>query len=199
MKILIADDDATSRMVLKVTLNKLGHDVVATSDGDQAWEALQKEHFPVLISDWLMPGTDGLALCRMIRRMHRDNYTYIILLTIMGGKANYLEAMGAGADDFVTKPFDKDHLAARLRVAERILGLRQHVRQLEGILHTCSYCNRINDDEGNWQPIESYVAQRSEAEFSHGFCPDCYEKHIKPDLEALYRERGVPLPTSPSR
>jgi DNA-binding response OmpR family regulator len=188
LKILITDDDATSRLVLEATLKKLGHEVVVTESGGQAWEALRQEYFPVLISDWLMPLLDGLMLCRMIRDTMQSNYTYIILLTVMQGKANYLEAMEAGADDFITKPFDEEELAARLQAAERILGLRRHVKQLEGLLSICGYCKRIQE-QGNWYQLEYYISQHSGAKFSTTYCPDCYDKFIQPELEQLRRER----------
>jgi DNA-binding response OmpR family regulator len=184
MKILISDDESTSRMVLEATLHKLGYEVVVTESGGQAWEAYQQEYFPILISDWLMPHVDGLMLCRMIREKMQSNYTYIILLTVLEGKANYLEAMEAGADDFITKPFDEEELAARLQVAERILGLRRHVRQLEGILSICAYCKRIHE-QGAWYQLEDYISRHSEAKFSHTYCPDCYDKFIKPEMEQL--------------
>jgi phosphoserine phosphatase RsbU/P len=188
MNILIADDDTTSRLVLEATLRKLGHAVVAAPDGRQGWEAFQRAYFPVLISDWMMPHLDGLRLCRMIRDLNQTNYTYIILLTTLGGKTNYLEAMEAGADDFITKPFDEEPLAARLQVAERILGLRQHVRRLEGLLPICSYCKKIRE-QGTWYQLESYIAEHSEANFSHGICPGCYEKLVNTELEQLRRTR----------
>ncbi|MBM3841353.1 MAG: response regulator, partial [Verrucomicrobia bacterium] len=121
MRILIAEDDTTSRLLLEATLQKLGHEVAAASNGQEAWEAFQRDYFPVVISDWMMPELDGPTLCRAIRRVHRDNYTMILVLTSLGGRTNYLQAMDAGADDFITKPIDEDQLAARLRVAERIL------------------------------------------------------------------------------
>lgn len=127
MKILIAEDDMVSRLVLGATLKKLGHQVTATSDGQQAWEALEEEHFPLLISDWMMPGLDGLELCRLIRARDQARYTYILLLTALGGKNSYLDGMDAGADDFITKPFDEDTLVARLRVAQRILELHERL------------------------------------------------------------------------
>jgi sigma-B regulation protein RsbU (phosphoserine phosphatase) len=178
MKILIADDDNVSRLLLEEVLKNQGHEVTATVDGRDSWAAFQKEYFPVVISDWLMPELDGLTLCRSIRHIHRDSYSYVILLTTLHGKANYLEAMEAGADDFLTKPFDADQLVARLHVAERILGLRQHVRRLEGLLPICSYCKKIRDDQNRWQVIEGYIAKRTEARFSHSICPECYEKMV---------------------
>ena len=128
MKLLIAEDDTGSRLVLAATLRKLGHAVTVVENGQQAWEAWQKDEYPLLISDWMMPELDGLALCRRIRAEHRSQYTYLILLTSLGGKGSYLDGMDAGADDFITKPFDEELLAARLRVAERMLALHDALR-----------------------------------------------------------------------
>jgi DNA-binding response OmpR family regulator len=178
MKILIAEDDAVTRFVLTGTLEKLGHEVVAMENGHQAWAAFKNDHFPVLISDWLMPEMDGLSLCRHIRSVPQDKYTVIILLTSLGGKSNYLDAIYAGADDFMTKPFDEDQLAARLHVAERVLGLRRHVHHLEGLLPICAYCKKIRDDRNEWQEIESYVSRRTEARFTHSICPACSERYL---------------------
>jgi len=129
MRILIADDDVVSRRILASTLRKLGHDVVAAENGLQALEAFQMEYFPLLISDWLMPGMDGVTLCRHVRKLARENYTYIVLLTSLKGKTNFLEAMNAGADDFMTKPFDTDQLNGRIHVSERILVLQRRVAE----------------------------------------------------------------------
>ena len=129
MKILIAEDDTSSRLLLSASLQKLGYDVTATQDGQEACEALQGGYFPVLITDWQMPRMDGLELCRYARAHHPAPYPYIILLTMLGGKTNYLEGMNAGADDFITKPFDEDQLAARLRAAARVLDLYETLRR----------------------------------------------------------------------
>jgi len=178
MKILVADDDDFSRTLLVRALEGLKHEVTAAPDGRAAWKALRRQYFPVLITDWLMPHFSGPELCRLIRKVARDNYTYIILLTVLEGKENYLQGMGAGADDFLTKPFDEDQLAARLHVAERILGLRQHVRRLEGLLPICAYCKKIRDEQQQWQEVERYVAARSETTFSHSICPECLKRQM---------------------
>ncbi|MEO9061137.1 MAG: diguanylate cyclase [Nitrosospira sp.] len=125
MKILIAEDDTPSRLVFGAILRKLGHAVTAVADGREAWKAWQQNDYPLVISDWMMPDIDGLELCKMIRAEHSLQYTYIILLTSMDGKGSYLEGMKAGADDFITKPFDEEYLATRLHVAERILALHK--------------------------------------------------------------------------
>jgi DNA-binding response OmpR family regulator len=128
MKTLIAEDDDVTRLLLSSTLRKLGHDVHGATNGREAWEAWHAGEFSLVISDWMMPDLDGLEFCRRIRAEQRADYTYIVLLTSRSGKTNYLEAMTAGADDFITKPFEKDAFAARVRVAERILGLHANLR-----------------------------------------------------------------------
>src|SRR5437762_837534 len=125
MKVLIADDDPVTRLILSSTLGKLGHEIEQTQNGREAWEAWQRDHYSLVISDWVMPDIDGLELCRRIRRNERSDFTYVILLTARAGKSNYLEAMDSGVDDFINKPFDKDQLAAHVRVATRILQLHQ--------------------------------------------------------------------------
>ena len=125
MKILIAEDDRDSRELLCWMLQKLGYQVVATSNGKEAWEAFRRGRFRLVISDVLMPEIDGLELCRRIRKHKQSKYTYVIIITALIGKKDYLEGMEAGADDFVTKPFDPDELKARLRVAERIISFQE--------------------------------------------------------------------------
>jgi len=136
-----------------------------------------------------MPNMDGAELCRRVRSNPQAKYTYVILLTSLEGKEKYLEGMEAGADDFINKPFDRDTLAARIRVAERILALQDEVKQLEGLLPICAYCKKIKDDENHWQHMETYISHRTEANFSHGICPECYQKHMVPQLEQLRNAR----------
>jgi two-component system cell cycle response regulator len=131
MKVLIAEDDRDSRELLAWILEKLGYQVVATTNGKEAWDAFRKSRFRLVISDVLMPEIDGLELCRRIRKHKQSKYTYIIMITALIGKKDYLEGMDAGADDFVTKPFDPDELKARLRVAERIISFQEQAALAE--------------------------------------------------------------------
>ena len=127
MKILVAEDDRDSRELLTWILQKLGYQVVAAENGKEAWEVFRRGRFRLVISDVLMPELDGLELCRRIRNHQQSKYTYVIIITALIGKKDYLEGMEAGADDFVTKPFDPDELRARLRVAERIISFQEQV------------------------------------------------------------------------
>jgi sigma-B regulation protein RsbU (phosphoserine phosphatase) len=184
MKVLIAEDDSISRLVLSTKLTKLGHEVVAAEDGEDAWSLFLEDQPQLIITDWMMPKVDGLDLCRLIRSHVQAKYPYIMVLTALTGKKNYLEAMEAGADDFLNKPVDMEELTARLVVAGRILSLHTQMTQLEGLLPICAYCKQIRNDQNTWQPIEGYISERTEAKFSHGYCPDCIEKFVKPDIEA---------------
>jgi len=184
MKILIAEDSATSRLMLEDALQNLGHTSLVARDGNEAWEIFQREQVSLIISDWVMPGLDGLELCRQIRATKRPRYVYFILLTALEGKSNYMEAMEAGVDDFINKPFDIDQLRARLNVAERIISLQVQVKQLQGILPTCSVCKKIRDKSNQWVPIESYIHQHTEADFSHSYCPDCLKAAME-EVEKL--------------
>ena len=128
MNILIAEDDDLTRSLLSSVLTKLGHNVRATANGRDAWEAWRTGDFPFIISDWMMPDFDGIELCRRVRAEPRVEYTFIVLLTSRFGKTDYPAAMSAGVDDFITKPLEKDEFAARVRIGERILGLHTTLR-----------------------------------------------------------------------
>ena len=98
------------------------------------------------------------------------------MMTGLGGAEHYLEGMRAGADDFVSKPLTLDQLEARLRVAERVVGLQEHVRLLEGLLSICMYCKSVRDDKDYWHQIDEYIHHETGTDFSHGICPTCMAK-----------------------
>ncbi len=189
MKILIADDDPVSRRLLRAALQGFGHEVLEALDGQQAWAVYAEEELRMLILDWMMPGLDGLEVCERIRAENRTPYTYILMLTALEGRGRYLQAMRAGADDFINKPPDLEELQARLQVADRILGLQAEVKTLESLLPICSYCKMIRDTEENWHDVSQYIAQRTDTEFSHGICPACYQQHWAPVLEEFEKPR----------
>jgi putative two-component system response regulator len=123
MRIMIADDDPTTLLMLEAYLHELGHDVVTSTNGIEALDKLKDNDFRVLITDWEMPGMDGLELSRRIRARRLGPYVYVILLTSKCGQQNLIEGLAAGADDFVTKPFQPEEIRVRLRAAERITSL----------------------------------------------------------------------------
>ena len=134
MKVLVADDDPGSLMVARAAVERSGHHCLAAADGDEAW-ALYLEHQPdVVVTDWMMPGMDGLALCRAIRAREQDLYTYVVLLTSQGSRDDVLAGLEAGADDYVTKPLDPFVLHARLLVARRITTLHADLAHYRRVL-----------------------------------------------------------------
>lgn len=196
MRILVADDDNSSRLSLAAVLKRLGHDVVPVADGDAAWSALQSADSPRLaILDWMMPGLSGVEVCRRVRKNALTESKYLILLTARSEKGDIVEGLEAGANDYVTKPFDEGELVARVRVGERVIDLEQqlrnrvaeledamaHIKFLQGILPICMFCHRIRDDEESWRRIEDYLSEHADVQLSHGLCPQCFEKHY-PEL-----------------
>jgi DNA-binding response OmpR family regulator len=125
MNVLVADDDPVSRRLLQSYLQKWGHEVTVAADGAEAWRLFQERGFPLVLSDWVMPEVDGPELVRRIRACPRPGYAYLILLSAKSQKEDVVEGMEAGADDFVTKPFDRDELRVRVRAGERIVRLEQ--------------------------------------------------------------------------
>jgi phosphoserine phosphatase RsbU/P len=199
---LIAEDDMVSRVLLEATLIKWGYEVTVACDGIAAWELLQSDDPPPLaILDWMMPGLDGLQICRKIRDIPTTTPPCLILLTAKGRREDIVTGLQAGADDYVTKPFDREELHARVQVGMRIIELQHsladrvkaleealaRVKQLQGLLPICSYCKKIRDDQNYWQQVENYISKHSEAQFSHSICPDCYESLVRPELDQLRR------------
>ncbi|MGD0666273.1 MAG: response regulator [Bryobacteraceae bacterium] len=129
MRILVAEDNLVFREVLQSMLSQWGYDVIVASDGEEAWRLLQDEEGPRLaILDWLMPGLDGIEVCRRVRAGNQLRYTYMLILTAKTESEDLVTAMEAGADDYVTKPFKSAELRARLRVGCRILELQERIQ-----------------------------------------------------------------------
>ena len=197
-RILVADDDPVSLRVLQKALEKWGHQVMVARDGTQAWQALTGPESPQMaILDWMMPGMDGPTICRRARSVPSNTPPYLILLTARNDYDDVVSGLEAGANDYVTKPFHQAELRARVRVGFRVLELQgklsdrvcelesalKQVKQLHGLLPICMYCKKIRNDGDYWQQVETYISDHTEAEFSHGICPECYEMHIKSQLK----------------
>jgi two-component system chemotaxis response regulator CheY len=129
MRVLIADDDPVSRLILQRAVQLLQHECLVATDGLEAWEQHHRTEVDVIISDWMMPGLDGLELCRRVRRQPGRAYTYFILLTALSDRQDYLTGMKAGADDYLTKPLDQDQLGVRLLAAERVTSLHRRLAE----------------------------------------------------------------------
>jgi sigma-B regulation protein RsbU (phosphoserine phosphatase) len=180
MRILIADDDRMTTLMLSRTLEGWGFDVVVVHDGVSAWDSIAGAEPPALaIVDWMMPGLDGIELCRRIRAAALPAPVYVILLTSRTSRQDIVAGLEAGADDYLTKPFDPDELRARIHVGQRTLALIANIKSLSGLLPICSYCKRIRSDENYWEQVESYIVEHSDARFSHGICPACFKKVLE--------------------
>ena len=134
MKVLVADDDLVSRLMVQSAVESLGHDCLSAADGEQAWQALSYFHADVVITDWMMPGMDGLELCRRIRANDIGAYTYVILVTSLGERDNVLSGMEAGADDYLAKPLEPFDLETRLIAARRVTTLHAELARYRGEL-----------------------------------------------------------------
>jgi DNA-binding response OmpR family regulator len=198
MKILIAEDNPVSRRVLEATLEKFGHQVVVADDGAQAWTALQRADAPSLaILDWMMPELDGVEICRRVRETPTSTPPYIILLTAKSERTDVVAGLDAGANDYLTKPFDRAELRARVQVGVQVLELQKNladrvteledalaqVKQLQALLPICSYCKNIRDEQNYWQQLDSYLMEHADVMFSHGICPDCYQNVVQPQID----------------
>ena len=205
MKILIAEDNLASQLMLKTTFGDLGHDLVVTGDGRMACEIMLKPDAPKLaILDWMMPGMDGVEVCRKIRATKFSDPAYLILLTVRDKTEDIVKGLKAGANDYIVKPYKVEELQVRVGVGCRVVemqaimarqikelqGAMAHIKTLRGLLPICMYCKKIRDDKQYWQQVEGYISEHSEAEFSHAICPDCYKKHMQPELDKIGKKKS---------
>ena len=162
MQVLIADDSATSRAMLRRSLGNWGYEVVVAEDGKEAWDILARPDAPPMaVLDWVMPHFTGPEVCRKVRETHREPYTYILLLTSKNTKGETVEGLEAGADDYVVKPFDLHELQVRLRAGKRIIDLQMTLLQAREELR-----ERANKDLLTMLPNRSAIANTLDTEIS---------------------------------
>lgn len=171
MRILVAEDNAASRLILEVAVTSLGHDCIVSVDGDEAWRLFEHADVDVVISDRMMPGMDGLELCRRVRACERDAYTYFIFLTAFDEKTQVMSGMAAGADDYLVKPLDVDELKMRLLVASRVTALH---RQLSEQSTELKRLNRELFDQSRTDPLTQLGSRLK----------------LREDLETIYAMAG---------
>lgn len=207
MKILIAEDNLASQLILKTTLEDLGHDLVVTGNGRSACEIMLKPDAPKLaILDWMMPGMDGVEACRKIRESKFTDPAYIIILTIRDKTEDIVKGLKAGANDYIVKPYNVEELQVRVGVGCRVLEMQStmtrqikelqaamaHIKTLRGLLPICMYCKKIRDDKQYWQQVECYISNNTEAQCSHGICPDCYKKYFQQEMDKSNKKPVLP-------
>lgn len=202
MRILVAEDDPVTRRILETSLGKLGWDVITASDGASAWRILENldgQNPPELVLlDWMMPGMDGIEICRKLRSTPGFELVYIILLTSRAETEDLAMGLMAGANDYITKPFHPAELESRVRGGERMVKLQTslsvrikeleealgEVKRLQGLLPICSYCKKVRNEANYWEQVESYFSSHSDLDFTHSICPSCTDKMLKELEEA---------------
>ncbi len=192
MNILIAEDSEIERKEMFDLLTAKGHSVLSAGDGADAWKLFvaHAEELDLLLIDWMMPPPDGLEFVKKVRDLGCEKQQYTILLTARVAPDDIIAGLQAGANDYITKPFDIAELLARINVGGRVVALeetlRRRVKELEGalqqvtrlqsLLPICSYCKRIRDDKNYWASVEEYISEHTGARFSHSICPECQRK-----------------------
>ena len=194
-RVLVVDDEPSIVDAVATVLRYEGYEVATAAGGYQALALAQGEPFDLVVLDVMLPDLDGLEVTR---RLRQDGVrTPVLFLTAKDALEDKVSGLTVGGDDYVTKPFQPAELRARVGVGIRVLDLQsklavrineleaalKQVKQLRGLLPICMYCKKIRNDGDYWQQVETYISDHTEAEFSHGICPECYEKLIKSQLE----------------
>jgi diguanylate cyclase (GGDEF)-like protein len=171
LSVLVVDDDAGCRLVLRAAVERLGHPCRVATDGDEAWRLFQEAQPDVLITDWMMPGLNGLELCRQVRRRAGDGYTYVILATALDEHENVLQGMEAGADDYLTKPISPFDVRARLVAAKRVTDLHKELDRLHAALTAQARTDALTELGNRLRLHEDLEAVHDRAvRYGHGYC-----------------------------
>lgn len=191
MKILIAEDEYTTRLMVQVCLENWGYSIESVEDGKKAWDIINQNNPPqIAVLDWEMPGISGIDLCRKIKSLDRSSPIHVILLTARDSKNDISQGFEAGADDYITKPFNDDELGARIRVAERIVTIQSSlnssleelrealdmVQSFEEPVAVCSTCQKIGAFDGSWRTPEKLLEYPVDPRFIQLDCPSCKAK-----------------------
>ncbi len=165
MKILVAEDDTTSRRILGAVLEKLGYKVSAVADGDAAWEEFKQEDPPrIAVLDWMMPGLSGLELCKKVREKGDEEYTYIILLTSNSAQEDIVEGLKTGADDYIVKPYNRQELEVRVKAGARIIGLQSELLEAKEMIRVQSRTDALTRVPNRRALFEHLDAELNRAE-----------------------------------
>jgi CheY-like chemotaxis protein len=186
--VILAVDDMPVNLRLFVSiLEPQGYAALTAQNAEEAFDVLENEKPELILLDVMMPDMDGFAAARKIKQSPNLKNIPIIFLTARSDKKDILKGFEVGGVDYVTKPFNPPELLARIRTHIELKRAREEIRTLHGLLPICVRCKKIRDDKGYWQKIETYISERSEAEFTHGMCPACIRKLYPPETHpSLY-------------
>lgn len=167
--VLVVDDENENRHILRLLLEREGYKVAEARTGLEGLEATLTQQPSLVLLDVTMPELDGFEVCHRLKGNLRTAGIPVIFLTAMAGSADIVRGFQVGGVDYITKPFQSAELLARVRTHVQL-------RQLQRVLSVCSYCGKIRTDSAEWQPVETYIKQKTGADLSHGVCPDCYNE-----------------------
>ena len=180
--ILIVDDQEANVCLLEVMLRGAGYlSVSTTRDPREVCELYRRHRYSLIVLDLLMPGLDGFEVMEGLKAVETQGYLPVLVQTAQ--PQHKVRALKAGAKDFVSKPFDLVEVLLRVHNLLEVRLLLAAVKVLNSLLPICSYCRRIRDGKDYWQSVEDYVSQHTDSKFSHGICPDCFGKQVRPESE----------------
>ncbi|MHC4909937.1 MAG: response regulator [Planctomycetota bacterium] len=198
-RILLVDDNPTNLTVLFQTLDGQGYQLLVAQDGEEALRVAAEAHPDLILLDILMPRLNGYDTCTRLKADPVTAETPVIFMSALDEIEEKVKGFEVGAVDYITKPFQTREVLCRVETHLELQRLRRQLRarvaeleaalgevkRLSGLLPICAYCKRIREGDDYWQQVESYISDRTEAQFSHGVCPDCFEKHVQPEIDAL--------------
>ena len=184
--ILLVDDNPENLKLLGVILEQQGYVTAFAINGKEALHFITVETPDLILLDIMMPGEDGYTVCRKLREFRATSMVPIIFLTARTETVDIVKGFDSGGVDYVTKPFNGAELLARVRTHLELKRAREEIKTLRGLLPTCAWCRRIRNENGEWESIEKYVQEHTEADFSHGMCPDCLAEKFPAIAERMH-------------
>jgi DNA-binding response OmpR family regulator len=174
--ILVVDDNSENLRLLCGILEEYDYQTVMAKSGKDAIKFLEKELADLVLLDIMMPDEDGLEVCRLLKNSINLKNIPIIFVTARAESDDVVRGFSAGAVDYITKPFNPSELLARVKTHIELKQAREEIKTLRGIIPLCAGCKNIRLPDGSWQILEEYIKQNTEAELSHGLCPDCIRR-----------------------
>lgn len=187
----MVDDNPTNLRVLGHIVRGLDAEIAVASSGEKALEIIKESIPDLILLDVMMPAMNGFEVCKILKEEDKTADIPVIFITALTDKEDIVKGFELGAVDYVTKPFNPKELLARVKthlelkkaydyqtqLINELQAALSHVKQLKGLLPICAHCKKVRNDTGYWQQVETYIESHSEAQFSHGICPDCVQKY----------------------
>ena len=195
--ILVVDDQPANLKVLLSFLQAHNFQIYIADNGLRALKILSKVCPDLILLDVMMPDIDGFETCRRIKMNQHLEQVPVVFITSLDSVEDKMAGFAAGGVDYITKPFQQAEVLARVKTHIMLRKREQELQQalaeiktLTGILPICSYCKKIRSDEGYWQQVEEYISKHSSAMFSHGLCPECYQKELETVRQLIDKKKN---------